>query len=328
MKRCRGRGNSTFLTALILAALSSPSAYAARAATTDLDQIELRESPQKNGKILDLLRKGTLVTSSNLPINGFYKVRIETGVVGYLPSDSLILEPIQSEDIQGVNPTGEEAVDLSEAPTPSEMIDPASRYKMKLRAYFGLSSLGMSDLTQLLGANILTWGWTGGGEFHINLGPRWTAVLRLERLSRSVLARDEKSLQMYQFSVTGLPIMMGPEWTFFRNNTTAVHLAILGGAIVQTELAAQALGLSAPNTTTVSTTALCSAFKLAASRSVHPRLSLYGESGYRYSKSPLAIPLISGNGSDVLKNTSTGTFIPLSLDLSGFWTSLGFTMSF
>lgn len=79
---------------LALALLIPAVALGARFAKVDDDNVVVYQGPSEKSDILAKVKKGTRLYASNLPTEGYYKVRTAAGVVGWIKADVLELEPV------------------------------------------------------------------------------------------------------------------------------------------------------------------------------------------------------------------------------------------
>ena len=80
--------------------ISGTPALAARQATVDTDNVELREGPGPKYKVIEKLSLGTPVAASNQTIEGYYKIRTSNGTIGFVLADALVLQPTPTEEAQ------------------------------------------------------------------------------------------------------------------------------------------------------------------------------------------------------------------------------------
>lgn len=76
---------------LMILSIWSASAHAARLAHVIVDEAEIREFPQKKAKSIGTLKKGEEVAVSNLPTEGFYKVRTKSGDLGWISGNDVFV---------------------------------------------------------------------------------------------------------------------------------------------------------------------------------------------------------------------------------------------
>src|SRR3954453_20346412 len=79
--------------ALIIELVGS-SAWAARGARVDDEDVPVYVNPDAKSKVLTRLKQGIEIVASNLPTQGFYKVRLRNKTVGWIAADTLALRPI------------------------------------------------------------------------------------------------------------------------------------------------------------------------------------------------------------------------------------------
>ncbi|HAR42298.1 MAG TPA: hypothetical protein DCS07_06655 [Bdellovibrionales bacterium] len=73
---------------LILLLVGTPG-FSAQGARID-STAELKEGPGNNFRTIMKLQKNQLVAASNLPLEGFYKVRTAKGEIGWVSSEHLV----------------------------------------------------------------------------------------------------------------------------------------------------------------------------------------------------------------------------------------------
>ncbi|OFZ22379.1 MAG: hypothetical protein A2X94_00075 [Bdellovibrionales bacterium GWB1_55_8] len=87
--------------AVFVAFAAAGSAQAARIAQVEVDQAEARQGPGTTSQVLFRLKKGAWVYSSNLPTEGYFKVRSREGGVGWVPTDAIrqhVRKPLGTEE--------------------------------------------------------------------------------------------------------------------------------------------------------------------------------------------------------------------------------------
>ena len=76
----------------IIASLLSGGAQAARRALV-VSEAVVKEGPGPKHRGIAKLKKGEVVAASNLPVEGFYKIRTRESVVGWVPTDAIEFSP-------------------------------------------------------------------------------------------------------------------------------------------------------------------------------------------------------------------------------------------
>ncbi len=320
-------------------------ALASRAALVDAETVDVVAAPSKNAKILDKLNKGQQIAVSNLPIDGYYKVKTSNGVLGFVPADQLLLQappseeapvqaPPQGSDLStpGSMPQGlpEQRVGsarpaaLGEAP----FRDKPLKKHLRLKGFGGYNFFSVTDGNGLFQADALKYGFNAGGEFAFMFTPDLAMVVRLEKMFKSVFARDTATLKTFQIDVSSIPFQMGIELTLIRDRRLSTHFSILGGLAVQTLLQSTALNEDAPNVTEHSAQAFTGMAKVDLTWHLGSTFSLFLEGGYRYLKTVQIVPGTSVNGSSLYKDALTQSFIPIAIDLSGPFVGGGIGVTF
>jgi hypothetical protein len=341
-------------------------ARAARVATVDTDEVEVYDGPARGRKVIEKLPRGSQVAASNQPLEGFYKVRLKDGAIGFIAADTLVLGAIptdgeangpeeestvpsapvspppsrpavsggNSKPAEGPGPPGDA---VSSSPS-AALIEPAfrqrpSRQYLRFKALGGYDFFKSGDINSLYDADVLKFGYSMGLEMEYLFTPDLAMVVRFERVFKSVLGRDRNTTQKYDLQLGSWPLMTGVELTLTNgiSNKTGkglvTHFAVLGGIALQTQLTAEALSQSEPNITELSSPAFTGIARVDASYSFSRAFSLFAEGGYRYLKTTDLIPALAVNGSAIFQSAA-GVFIPVSLDLSGPFVGAGAAMTF
>ncbi len=77
---------------LLLAILVTPAVHAAQWARVIEDQVDFYDGPTKKHRALQKIPRGTMLQASNYPTEGFYKVRLQDGTIGWIKSSVLLLK--------------------------------------------------------------------------------------------------------------------------------------------------------------------------------------------------------------------------------------------
>jgi hypothetical protein len=309
-------------------------ASAARSAVVDSDKAELREGPGEKFKVVDKLPKGTPLAASNQSIEGYFKVRTASGAIGFVSADALILEaPAAPPDESGTQdllapPPKAPGAPPSPPPSPfSRRERVGSKKHVRVKVFGGYDFFSVNDVNTLLQATLLQFGFSAGGELSYLVTPNLAIVLRGERIFKSAIARDLKSLQGYQMDVSSLPVMLGAELTLSKTRSFSSHVTVMGGLGLSTKLQATSVDDVAPNVTTVTAQPITAVGKLDFTYFFDDVWSLFFEGGYRYLKTSQLTPADSPNGSQIFKDPNTSAFVPVALDLSGPFVGLGLAIT-
>jgi uncharacterized protein YgiM (DUF1202 family) len=326
-----------FLFCAVLVLWAHP-AFAARPGTVDADNVELREGPGTNYRALDKLPKGTPVAASNQPIDGYYKVRTGAGVIGFVPADALVLQPVPTDDAPSgaaQAPPPESQVAPSDVPKPTLSNESAFRNKstrrfVRLKAIGGYNFFSVSDVNSLLNANVLQFGFSAGGEIDFLFTPDLAFIIRVERVFKSVFAQDQKTLKSFSMNLTSYPVMAGLNLALTSDTHWSTHFAVMGGLGLLTDLTAIDLSDTAPNVTEMTSTTFTGVAAFDLTYSFNKTWSVFAEAGYRYLQTSQIIPgtSASANGAGIFESPNTTNFVPVTLNLSGPFIGAGLGVSF
>ena len=316
-------------------------AFAARAGTVDTDSVELREGPTATSKVLDHLPKGTQLAVSNQPIDGFFKVRTAAGVIGFVPSDALVLQAIAADDASAPPP-------MQVAPAPSAPAaagapadggrptlsnesafrnSKSNRKFIRVKALGGYNFFSVGDVNTLLNANVLQFGFSAGGEIDFMFTQDLAFVIRIERVFKSVFGQDQKTLKSFNMNLTSYPVMAGLNLALTSGPKWSTHFAVMGGLGLLTDLTAIDLSDPAPNVTEMTSTTFTGVAAFDLTYSFTKTWAVFAEAGYRYLQTSQIIPGAVENGSQIFENPNTGSFTPVSLNLSGPFIGFGLMVS-
>ncbi len=77
---------------LLAAAFGPASAIAAQWARVTVDSIEVYDGPTKSHRVQRKIKRGVVLQASNYPTEGFYKVRLQDGTLGWVSGSALLLK--------------------------------------------------------------------------------------------------------------------------------------------------------------------------------------------------------------------------------------------
>lgn len=314
------RARSTLIGLLFL--LVSASAWAARLASVDIDGTEMYGGPGKQFPLIQKLNRGTLVTASNLPIQGFFKVRLSSGAMGWVQADTLVLQPVPKNEAPAMGPPG--AVLPSGDAKPSEPEPPTTN---ELRLFAGMDLYSFSDLNTFLNASLFNSAFHFGIEYQLEFTPAWFGVVRLERLFKTVVGTDATfpQAQNVQFSLGVTPFMIGVEHPLLKHKDWTFGAALLIGLGLGADFLVSAPDSSASE---VSGTAFSALLRGDAEWKVADFMALYGSLGLRFLRASSALPTITGTGAASTVLVTGGTYVPLAINMSGIELELGVSFLF
>jgi hypothetical protein len=314
----------------VAAALAPRAALAARVATVESDEVDVRDGPGTNAKVIDKLKKGTQIAVSNQPVSGFYKTRTGLGVVGFVDANSVVVAaPAAPASAEGAEPSLPGDTPPSEPGAPRSRRDRAEAYSMRIKALGGYNFFSVKDVNLLLNSDsLLRFGYSFGAEAQVFLSPLFSITARGERIQCGAFARDSAQSHVYQIDTGAWTAMGGVEVTLARTGKVSAHIGVLGGVGLSSTITATDLSAAAPNVTTMSSLGYAGIAKLDAHVQATGALGFFVEGGYRLQKTPAMQPSDSPNGSQIFKDQTTGVYVPVTLDYSGPFAGAGLSVSF
>ncbi len=286
------------------------SAEAAKFARVDLDKIEVRAGPGENFPVLIELLKSSAVTASNVPIEGYYKVRTSEGLVGFVPADSLLFVDPNKPSLPGTP-------DVIGELTPQKKDASSKRHRwFMVRLLGGYGFFAPGEVNGLIASTTaaLQNGYHFGGELGVRFNERFAAIARLEGLMQQAYA-VETGGNTYHWTLVSWPVMVGGEFTLWSNRWFSIPLSVLGGMGPGTSFTSTALQSAGSNQTIYAGLAYGFLAKIGAAVSPVPWLQLGIEGGYRFLRTPSMAPSLIGSGGEVLQ--VNGQYESISIDLSG-----------
>lgn len=279
-------------------------ALAARLARVDIEGAEIFEGPGKGYRLLEKLPKGAAVSASNVPTEGYYKIRTVAGVVGWISAEVLVIEPESPE----------------EKKKEEEKRADARRYKrdVRLKLLGGANFFGADQVNQLFGIDALQLGLNYGGELQLFLAPWISLGFRYEYVVKSVNASNDTDT--FEIDLRSNPVMAGVELHLIDDSMLEFSITGYGGMALQTELVSVASDRAAPNETKLFAHSPTFTVKANVGFNITKSIGLYAEFGYRYLKTAKLTPSIEGDGSDIFRDDPTdpsSDYIPVSINLTG-----------
>jgi hypothetical protein len=249
-----------------------PRVWAARVAVIDSDEAVLLETPNRAGKILEKLKQGDEVAASNLPVEGFFKVRTQSGILGWMSEEVLELRP---PPISPPTEGGEEPP--AKDPLKKKVIQQEVHQRVRFRGFGGYNYFNLNGIVTSVSISQLAY---FGGEFTYLISPGFGIILRGERITQNINLTDAATSNLYQIGMGSTPITVGPEFGIV-GNKLAVHFSMLGGIGFNSLL--QATGTTDSTSGMVSASLPFTAIVKADLTWQFSRvLGLFAEGGFRY----------------------------------------------
>jgi len=294
----------------------SRAAWAARGATVDLADTEVFEGPGTKFKVVEKLPKGTALAASNLPIEGFFKVRTSTGLIGWVAADALVLQPPALDSAAAGGVESLDAPGAAPAPMATAVVRPIraapTRVERGSRQLIRIRALGGGYLNYFAGVvsnyTSLGFGGYGGGEVAFNLTPNFAAGVRVDYVMRSFVLTDlstPSSPQNYQIDMSALPVIAGMEYQYLTFGKFSSRVALFGGLAVLGRFQSMDLGVasSSTNESLINHVTFTGLLKVDLNWQFSRYFSVFAEAGYRYLRTVEQTPSPSTNsGAAVLES--------------------------
>ncbi len=323
-----------FTAALVLIVAPASPAHAARPARIDVEGAELFEGPGRGYPVTEKLSRGTQVSASTYPTEGFYKVRTGSGVIGWVSVDSIVVddlpdptEPAAQQPLNTPSTADPSNPWRGKAPVANQNEFRNHRYDkfLRLRALIGLDFFSASDVNNYLSfSSGLKNGVSFGGELDFRFTRDLAMVIRVERIAKSIVGRDSATGNSYQLDASAIPVMVGMEVTLSDESNFSSFFGAMAGLGINTTL-------SSTYISNLSTTSFVSQnftglgrflFAYHVSKVTH----VFAEVGYRILRSPSMVPTSEGTGNEIWKRG--GVYQPQILDMSGAYLGLGVAVHF
>jgi len=264
-----------FLILIFLLGVSGDSALAARKGVVELDEIELKETASKSGKVLEKLKKGEQVVASNLPLEGFYKVRTSSGTLGWIQEGQLTLEPVPPSD-----PEATDGDSKSDPKDPFKKPKEPERIVRQTIRFRGMGGLQMLSMNNMVPNYTISQSLYYGGDLAILFTPGFGIVFRGEQLRQQLNLTSSGSSNAYQVQLASLPVMGGLEFGVLGDHFS-VHVSILGGVGLQSSI--KVVGTTDSTQGSVSAVMpLAALLKGDVTWQMSHVFGLFGEVGFRY----------------------------------------------
>lgn len=301
-------------------------ALASRYAQVDVDSLEILAGPSRTFPVLETLKRGAPLTASNLPLEGYFKVRTASGVLGWVHAEQIkLLEPGEAPP-----PLLPETPAFATAPAP---IDPKTGLEVqeaydlfKIKLYGGLGGVSMAGLKQLLGFSTFGYGPQWGAQFHYAHTPRIGLFVRSEIIFKGITIQDStvSAGAVFTLDASTIPVFVGCEYALYSHRkfewSTSAALGLGFAARMQSNYLSST---EVNNSTQFSSTAYGGLLKSDVEWRFHEKIGLFAEGGYRFLVTSDQTPSSAGDGAQLYK--LAGQYVPFRLDFSGLFGSLGFS---
>ncbi len=300
----------------VAVALCAQDAMAARIARVKVHGSKVYAQPSSSSRVLGTLPRGTVVATANTPKQGYYRMKTKSGLLGWIAADALVFKSSSGSAARGRSGP----VDVS-----------VRRYdRFKVRAIGGMSLFNLSEVNEYLGIDSMKAGLSGGVELGYAFTPRISALLRVERIAKSVTVLSPDETMTFLLDAVSLPVMAGVEYQVIQKKPSAskgftLDVAVLGGMGLGTTLTSTAGDFDEPNETVYGGSTFTVYPKATGNVYISRKFALIGEVGYRILSTASAAPTTTGNGATELFAATPPAF---AINMSGLVFGVGLSYSF
>ncbi len=302
--------------------IMSPSVLAAQLGRVVVDSGSVLEFPQKNAKVISRLKKGSLYPVSNLPTEGFYKIRLNQLETGWISGNEVLVGVTAPDGSkEGSKESSSESaklLDSAESKPSSEPAEAFSGDSVRVQVGVGLHRLsygGLSDYLQ--GTSDLNFGQNYTFEFQKRMAKLLFLALRVELMeaeSGDQALSDTTTQHLKQF---GLPVQLGMIFTPIYTRKFRVGLGLYAGASVKTSTSVEQVVSLVSNTVTYNSIDPVGTLAFQATYGFGKAFGVFGEFSYQYQKT-----------GTLDATTKVGTIPAFSLNYSGYFLKSGIEVRF
>ncbi|MBI2712561.1 MAG: SH3 domain-containing protein [Bdellovibrio sp.] len=297
----------------LLALFTIPAAFASRLAVVDVDQVEVFEAPRRDAKVVGTLKKNTEVLASNHPTDNFHKIKTKDDLKGWVLADTLILHEIPEGAPERTMASDDKSPEVTNERVHHHKAEP----NFKAKVFGGADFYNAAGIIRNF--NNFTLGYDFGAEFHFILNPTFSVGLRGESIFNSANLTDSTSGNVFNVSISSLPILVGLEASLVDEDGFSIHLGVFGGYAFLTQVISTAVATSSAGTS--SSGALTGLGKLDFRFRIFKVLGVLIEGGYRFLETPTLVAPTTGDGAAVFNSTYT-------INLTGPYAGLGLGVVF
>ena len=285
---------------------TSQFALAARVGMVAVEQAEVLDAPSRSASTVETIPKGAPVGASNVPTDGFFKVRTPSGRVGWVHGSKLSLQEAPSlqdieRDFARLNLKLQDPAPDAPSQSSAQNSPDASGGSVEYRKYgkrtetpsdwnwsLGLRATGNINFYSI--ADVITdyslgTGVGMGGTVLYRMGSVGSIAFRVESISKGYTLTDSNNVN-YLVLASTLPVMGGLEFAIWRTSAIEVDIGFYGGLGMNTSIGIDTGSGDSEVSATVSGSAMTGLVTLGMQLRVSDAITLFAETGYRYLKSP------------------------------------------
>ncbi len=163
-----------------------------------------------------------------------------------------------------------------------------------------------------------------GGELDFRFTRDLAMVIRVERVSKTIVGRDSSSTATYQLDASSVPVMVGMEVTLSDESDFSSFFGVMAGIGLNTTLSSTYL--AANTTTSFVSQNFTGLGRFLFAYHLNKVTHVFAEVGYRILRSPAMVPTTEDTGNEIWKRG--GVYQPQTLDMSGAHLAAGLAVHF
>ena len=208
--------------AILVFFASAKQAHAAQAAQVIVPQANVYQYPQASSNVISRLNRGDSVTVSNLPTEGFYKVRLPNGDVGWVSGNDVLSGSVGSSNGDGrgsvvakpVPPRARKRSRSEDGDAPTSGSSDTDSFRVLIS--YGIGSLSYGGLTDTFGSdNVkglnLVKNFSAEAQFKIN--PKLFWAIKIDSLSADTGIITITSSETQEIAFKQVPVELGLVWS-------------------------------------------------------------------------------------------------------------------
>ncbi len=257
----------------------SIAADASQKAKVIVESTTVYQFPRSDSDPVGALNKDDWIVVSNFATEGYFKVRLNDGTIGWVTGNDLVTQRAINEEAKA---NGEFISDPLPEPEPFSKQKTGWRSNARILVGGGLQSLSLSPLNALYGVDKDTLGYNAGAEFQFAVFKYFHWAIRGEYLFSSAGPLTLSSGAKRTVTFRSIPLSLGlvfsfPDWKWFR-----LSIAGYGGIAVGTLLQVQDKTDSQVGTLSYNSYDPFGALAVQGSVGISSTIGIFGEASYRY----------------------------------------------
>ena len=280
------------LNLILVIFLSGSGANAAQLGKIIVDKADVHEFPQQESKTIFSLGKDEMIAVSNLPTEGFYKVRLKSGELGWLSgNDVLVTPPDESAKVGKFKEQAKKSDhDKKELKFKEDEQEEALSHGFQRPRSRVILAMGLQNpVYDGIGTYFITTGINPGYGAHVEFQFHWFSsvywALRGEYTFTKTASVDLGNGLSQTMKHTGVPLQVGAVWSPIENKTLRLGFGAYGGLSVMNSTTVTQTDSTEVLTATYGSTDPCFTFAVQGGYALGKNASVFFEAGYRYEKS-------------------------------------------